>query len=98
MHKIASFLLLGASALALSGCFEQEPELDQSYLCTYNTDAQAERCKDGQLAWFKPTQWNNEQEPLSVAAAYCDFTKQIMYNKSGVICVFTNKRMNLIQQ
>ncbi|MDP3846779.1 MAG: hypothetical protein Q8R10_10210 [Pseudomonas sp.] len=97
MQKVASFLLIGASALALSGCFGQAPELDQSYLCTYNTDAQAERCKDGQLAWFKPEQWNNEQEPLSVAAAYCDFTQQIMYNKAGVICVFTNKRMKLVE-
>jgi hypothetical protein len=97
MQKIASFLLIGASALTLSGCFGQEPQVDQAYLCTYNTDAQAERCKDGQLAWFKPEQWSNEQQPLSVAAAYCDFNHQVMYNKAGVICVFTNKRMNLVK-
>lgn len=97
MHKIASFTLIGACALALSGCFEDSSQVDQANLCTYSTDAQAERCKDGQLAWFKPEQWRNEQLPLSVAAAYCDFNHQVMYNNAGVICVFTNKRMNLVK-
>ncbi|MGH8433082.1 MAG: hypothetical protein ACRERX_01075 [Pseudomonas sp.] len=97
MQKSTHFLLIGASALALSGCFGQKTKIDQTNLCTYNTDAQAERCKDGQLAWFKPEQWKNEQQPLSVAAAYCDFNYQVMYNKAGVICVFTDKRLNLVK-
>ena len=34
--------------------------------------------------------------PLSVAAAYCDFNHPVMHNNAGVICVFTEKRLRLV--
>ena len=34
---------------------------------------------------------------LSVAAAYCNFNHEVMYNNAGVICVFTEKRMSLVK-
>ncbi|AYC32131.1 hypothetical protein D3880_06920 [Pseudomonas cavernae] len=97
MNKIARVILLSAAALSLSACFKDDAGIDQSGLCTYNTDAQAERCKPGQLAWFRPEQQSNEQVQLSVAAAYCDFNYQVMYNRSGVVCVFTDKRLNVVK-
>lgn len=36
--------------------------------------------------------WGNEQLQLNVAAACGDLNHEIMYNNSGVICVFTDKR------
>jgi hypothetical protein len=92
MNKI---LLIGLTTILLSACNQGSPTVDQSKMCIYSTDVQAKECKSGELSWFKPAQWGNEQLPLNVAAAYCDFNYPIMSNKSGVICVFTNKRMEL---
>ena len=38
-----------------------------------------------------------EQMALSVAAAYCDFNYQVMANKAGVLCVFTDKRLDVVK-
>lgn len=48
------------------------------------------------MSWFKPNQWGNEQLPFNVAAAYCDFNYDVMYSSAGVICVFTDKRLSLV--
>ena len=65
-------------------------------MCIYSSDEEAKQCKSGEMSWFKPNQWGNEQLPLSVAGAYCDFNYEVMYNNSGVICVFTDKRLALV--
>ncbi|WCD83268.1 hypothetical protein [Pseudomonas sp. TUM22785] len=95
MRVHTKLLLAGLCFLPIAGCFKGE--VDQSSLCTYSSDAEARQCKEGELSWFKPTQWNNEQLPLSVAAAYCNFNHEVMYNNAGVICVFTEKRMSLVK-
>ncbi|HSC83870.1 MAG TPA: hypothetical protein VLC30_09670 [Pseudomonas sp.] len=97
MRTLTRLLLLSAASLSLTACFDSKPEIDQSGLCTYNTDPQAERCKAGQMAWFRPDQNQliSEQMALSVAAAYCDFNHQVMYNRAGVLCVFTDKRLQV---
>ncbi len=92
MKKIA---LLSLSLLALAGC-NQKAHVDQSQLCTYSTDEEAKQCKAGEMSWFKPNQWGNEQLPFNVAAAYCDFNYDVMYSSAGVICVFTDKRLSLV--
>ena len=50
------------------------------------------------MSWFQPSSWGNEQLPLMVVAAYCDFNYQVVQNNSGVICVFTTKRMQLLDK
>ncbi len=92
MKKIALLIL---AALALTGC-NQKAQIDQSKMCTFSTDDEAKKCKSGELAWLKPSRWGNEQLPLSAAAAYCDFNYEVMYNNSGVICVFTDKRLSMV--
>lgn len=92
MKKIA---LVTFAALALTGC-NQKAQIDQSKMCMFSTDEGAKQCKAGELAWLKPSSWGNEQLPLGAAAAYCDFNYEIMYNNSGVICVFTDKRLSLV--
>ncbi|MBT8769532.1 hypothetical protein [Pseudomonas boanensis] len=97
--KISTKLTLAALlALPLTGCLQQGSEVDQAMLCTYTTDAEAKLCKAGQMSWFKAARAGNPQLPLSVAAAYCDFNHPVMYNEAGVICVFTDKRLNLVKQ
>ena len=93
MKKIIYIVL---ASLVLFGC-EQKAQVDQSKLCIYSSDDEAKQCKAGEMSWFAPSQWGNEQLPLKVAAAYCDFNHEVMYNNSGVICVFTDKRLPLVK-
>lgn len=92
MKKIA---LISLSVLALAGC-NQKAQIDQSKMCIYSTDEEAKQCRNGEMSWFKPNQWGNEQLPFNVAGSYCDFNYEVMYNNSGVICVFTDKRLSLV--
>lgn len=87
-------LLALLMVLPLTACLDKQ--VDQTALCTFTSDADARLCKEGELAWFKPARWGNEQLPLSVAAAYCDFNHPVMHNNAGVICVFTEKRLRLV--
>ena len=95
MRTIVHLLLLSTATLSLSACFNDAPPIDLTGLCTYNTDPQAERCKPGQMAWFRPDQGKliSEEMALSVAAAYCDFNHPVMHNRAGVLCVFTDQRL-----
>lgn len=97
MRPFVHLLLLSTVSLSLSACVDDGPRIDQSGLCSYNSDPQAERCKPGQMAWFRPDQGQliSEQMALSVAAAYCDFNHQVMYNRAGVLCVFTDQRLHV---
>ena len=99
MHFFTRLCLLGAATLPLAACFNDEPDPAQSTICIYNTDPQAERCKAGQMAWFRPDdgQLISEQMALSVAAAYCDFDHPVMHNRAGVVCVFTDQRLSSVQ-
>ena len=82
--------------ISMTGCYEQT-HVDQSNICVFNSDEGAKQCKDGELAYFSPDKWGNEQRPLNVAAAYCDFNYEVMYNDSGFICVFTKDRLSLLE-
>ena len=88
-------LLLALSVFALSGCY-QNAQIDQSKLCIASTDEEAKKCTAGELILFKPSHWGNEQLPLNIAAAYCDFNHQVIYNNSGLICTYTDKRLSLV--
>ena len=88
-------LLLALSVFALSGC-NQTAQIDQSKICIASSDEEVKKCTTGELIIFKPSRWGNEQLPLNIAGAYCDFNYQVMYNNSGLICVFTDKRLSLV--
>lgn len=89
--RCIKFAILPLSVLLVS-C--DQSLTDQSTICIYSTDEQAQKtCKEGELSFFKPEQWGNAQLPLSVVAAYCDFNKPVMHTEAGVICTFTKKRI-----
>ena len=80
----------------LAGCKEQaaqKPPVDQSRICIYSNDEEARKCVNGELSFFNLTRWGNEQLPLFVVAQYCDTNYNITYNNAGVVCVFTDKRV-----
>jgi hypothetical protein len=91
MHK---YILIAALAATLTGCLEQGPssKIDQSSVCTFSSEEDAKQCKEGQLAFFKPERWGNEQLPLLAASLWCDFNHPVMHTSGGVICVFTKQR------
>ena len=60
-------------------------------LCIMN-DIKADHCKEGELAWFMPSRWGNDQLPIAFAAAVCDFHHPIVWNNGGVACVYTQAR------
>ncbi|HEX8821400.1 MAG TPA: hypothetical protein VF794_15850 [Archangium sp.] len=81
----------------LAGCGNQ-PSVSQENLCVFTSDAEAKKCKPGELAYFRPQSWGNDQLPLDGAAAFCDFNHQVMTTKGGFICVFTDKRLHLMSR
>jgi len=92
MKKMA---LIAFAVLTLTGC-NQKAQIDQSKMCIYRNSQEAKKCKAGELSWFKPNRWGSEQLPLGAAGTYCNFNHEIIYNNSGVICVFTDKRLHLL--
>jgi len=90
LYSIIAIVLAG-----LIGCNDQA-KIDQSNMCIYSSDKEAKSCKDGQMSFFRPSSWGNEQLPLDVTAAYCDFNYPVVYTNAGVVCVFTTKRMPLL--
>jgi hypothetical protein len=89
-------LLTGVTIFTGCSAFKSESNaIDQSKLCIFSDDDGAKKCKNGETLFFSPQNWGNEQLPLNVAALYCDTNYQIMYNNAGVVCIFTDKRLQL---
>jgi hypothetical protein len=82
----------------LTGCSAQSSHTEQSKLCVFSNNTQAAKCKNGELAMFSPDSWGNDQLPLDVVASFCNTNHQVIYNKSGVVCEFTNKRLYLTEK
>lgn len=89
------YVFIAAFPALLTGCLEQgaSSKIDQSSMCRYSSDEETKQCKEGQLSFFKPDSWGNEQLPLIAASLYCDFNHPVMYTKAGVVCVFTKQRI-----
>jgi hypothetical protein len=86
------FLCVAFSVLSLSGCSGHASRIEQSKVCVFSSLAQASKCKNGEIAFFRPNSWGNDQLPLDAVSVFCNTNHQVIYNKSGVVCQFTNKR------
>jgi hypothetical protein len=87
------FVLSTLFTLALAGCSDvRSASIDQDSLCTCSNQAQAAKCREGQLSFFQPATFGNEQLPLIAAAQYCDFRHQVMHTQGGVVCIYTARR------
>jgi len=91
----------GLLAGMLSGCNVgglSQPKTDQSKVCMPSNLASAKKnCSEGELMFYAPNSWGNEQLPLYVIAAMCDTNRPVQYNKSGVVCTYTSKRLAQIE-
>lgn len=45
-------------------------------------------CKKGDVVLYLPSQWGNEQLPVEFAGKKCDLTKQVVWTKGGVTCIY----------
>ncbi len=93
---ILSVLLSVVYNQSMAGFNQSVPKIDQSKLCRVKDTDAAKKCEPGGLIYFAPRIFGSEQLPLSIAAAYCDFNHQIIHTKGGVLCIFTDKRLSLI--
>lgn len=106
MKKIILFSMLGA--IILYGCKQSsnidkdlktktlnpsnKEKINNGDICITNDFRTIPNCKNGELIAFLPNSWGNDQLPLYFITLHCDFNHQIVYNRSGVVCVYTNKR------
>lgn len=91
MKKMLAVLSATASLTACNGTAVTSG-FDQSSLCTWSNEQEVGECKEGQLAFFAPATFGNEQLPLLVTAHYCDFRYPVVHNTGGVVCVITLQR------
>ena len=101
-RRARMMVLVLSSALLLAACGGKpiaplSQRTRQSKLCIFSNDTQAKQCKAGELAYFSPDSWGNEQLPLNVIATFCNTNQPVLFNKSGVICTFTDKRKWLLK-
>jgi len=82
-------LLLSTSAHGLSLGGGNDPDR----ICNVaDANTAAERCKAGDLLVFQPPTFGNEQYPVLISGAFCDFSMQVVQTVGGVACVFSTAR------
>ncbi len=93
-RKGAAIAVLGASLMLAScgGGFSNTGKINNGDICITNDFRTIPNCKNGELIAFLPNSWGNDQLPLYFITLHCDFNHKIVYNRSGVVCVYTNKR------
>lgn len=86
---LATFVLL-----TITACNDEQSATYKNEVCVADLKLYAvgeTNCKDGQIFFFKPERWGNEQMPIEIATYFCDFNFPIVYNKGGVSCVYKRK-------
>lgn len=79
-----------SSVVLLTGCASGH-RTEQSHVCTFSNAKGAAKCHNGELAFFEPNEWGNDQMPLYAVSDFCNTNHQVIMNKSGVICTFRNR-------
>jgi len=99
-EKMINYVLLFAITLVVIVITAITMGINKNYLfsCTQDichvssiNDA-FKKCEDGDTVMFLPSTYGNDQLPLAAAAAFCDFSKPVIWNTGGVSCVFTSER------
>lgn len=101
----SSILILTALTVLVVGCDKMKSDtnsdtnIDQSDVCVVskiNKD-DIQKCTPGKLIFLSPQTWGSEKVPIELSAFFCDTNHQVIYNNSGVLCVYTDKRMHKIK-
>lgn len=91
MKKLLILLML---ALSLTACESQDKNVTpQENICVASTLAEARQiCKVGELVYFEPSNWGNEQLPTMFIALACDTNKSTYFTKGGVVCTYVERK------
>ena len=90
MKKLMLTVLLISATI--TGCKNGSVVADNSSLCVVKVFDTIPKCEEGKPIAFLPESWGNDQLPLYFIALHCDFNHQIIYNKGGVVCIYTAER------
>ncbi len=89
-----TFLIL-SSVLALGVCgacgAQENTKKDACYVEDINNIC---NCHEGEVMWFKPNGWGNEQIPLQVIFSSCDMSKPVFFNISSVVCTYKPRNLD----
>ena len=89
-----SGIFLVSCGNTVSNTVKDNNETPQDDLCIITKIPDAgSTCKVGQLMYFEPERWGNEQLPMTFIAVACDTNKPIYYNNGGVVCTFTYRKI-----
>ena len=93
MNRAFFFLL---TCLAAQAATADLSVVRQDKLCWARSVDEIKKCESGSLMFFQPISWGNDQLPLVAVAAACDFRFPVAHNVSGVVCVFTPRRLHYL--
>ena len=87
-----NFLCLFGIALSLVGCTESNSTPQDNVCDVQSLSGIQDKCKSGEVVYFEPSSWGNEQLPLLFTALACDTNKPVYFNNGGVVCTFVIRK------
>lgn len=90
-----SFLVLLSFCGFLLSCNDSHQELQtsQDNICVASSLADIRaNCNNGELLYFEPNNWGNEQLPMMITALACNTNKPVYFNKAGVVCTYYERK------
>ena len=81
---------IGYNAQALA--WGSKDDFQKNVCHVSDLEGAAKKCKNGNVLLFRPQMWGSEQLPIVISAAFCSYESPIVYNASGVSCIFTDLR------
>ena len=87
------------TAIGLVGCNSavsnetKEKQTPQDNVCVVSALAGVkDLCKPGEIVYFEPNNWGNEQLPTMFIALACDTNKPVYFTTGGVVCTFVDRK------
>lgn len=95
LSLLCSVLILSSFSPAFAFFGGNGKEVNQANVCKAESFEEITgNCKEGDILLFTPKTWGNEQFPIAVSGIVCNINHQVIMNNSGVVCVYTEKRIN----
>ncbi|MBD3776381.1 MAG: hypothetical protein IE920_04510 [Thiotrichales bacterium] len=93
MKKYRFFAIIALLPLTSQAAIFGNDKLKQDTMCIVSSGQEmTKKCKEGDVLFFQPSVFGNEQLPINIAAYACNFQYPIVWNKGGVTCIFTDQR------
>lgn len=99
MKKLISIMLTSCALVACNDSNSAAVHTQQSQLtpqdnvCDISEMYEAKAlCTPGEIVYFEPNRWGNEQLPTTFIALACDTNKPIYFTKGGVVCTYVVRK------